>query len=149
MLAGHNDDPRFAVHQYARHPVVLFANINHPFAHRSSIELAELQQQPLLRREKGSTTRTALEKVLQQAGVKPQNAMEIGSREALREAVIRGLGLGMVSEAEFIPHPSIRPIRIEGDPIYTETFVYCLQERRQSLLVSSFFEEALSGQTEI
>ena len=29
--------------------------------------------------------------------------MEIGSREAIREAVIRGLGISYVSEAEFVP----------------------------------------------
>ncbi|WP_283147584.1 LysR family transcriptional regulator [Silvimonas soli] len=146
VLAGQHDDPRFAIHSYARHRVVLFANVAHPFAHRGSISLAELHQQPLLRREKGSTTRAALDLALQQAGVKPHMSMEIGSREALREAVIRGLGLGTVSEAEFIAHPDIRIVRLEGDPVHTETYVYCLAERRHSLLISSFFEQALSGE---
>ena len=66
--------------------------------------------------------------------------MEIGSREALREAVVRGIGLGVVSEAEFIPDPRIRMIRIEGEPLFTETYLYCLTERRASRLISSFFD---------
>ncbi|MNF85351.1 LysR substrate binding domain protein [compost metagenome] len=73
----------------------------------------------------------------------PRLAMEIGSREALREAVVRGIGLGAVSEAEFIPDPHIQSIRIAGDPVHTETYLYCLAERRNSRLISSFFDAAL------
>ena len=64
-------------------------------------------------------------------------------REALREAVLRGMGLGVVSEAEFIADPRICTIRIEGDPLYTETYLYCLAERRSSRLISSFFDVVL------
>ena len=64
---------------------------------KREIALSELQGQPLLLREHGSTTRTALESVLQAAGVQPRTELEIGSREAIREAVARGLGLGAVS----------------------------------------------------
>jgi len=48
-------------------------------------------------REPGSTTRKALEDALRQHNVPVEVAMEIGSREALREAVVRGLGVGTVS----------------------------------------------------
>jgi len=142
VLASFTDDARFVSAPYADHALVLFAHVSHPFAKRESVTLAELNGQPMLMREQGSTTRLALEKVLQQAGVKPQIVMEIGSREALREAVARGLGLGTVSEAEFIPDPRIRMVRIEGDPVSTHTFVYCLAERRESRLVASFMEIA-------
>ncbi|WP_050462890.1 LysR substrate-binding domain-containing protein [Herbaspirillum autotrophicum] len=142
VLANFTDDARFVSAPYADHALVLFAHVGHPFASRASVRLEELAGQPMLMREQGSTTRLALEKVLQQAGVKPQIVMEIGSREALREAVARGLGLGTVSEAEFIPDPRIRMVRIEGDPASTRTFVYCLAERRDSRLVASFMEVA-------
>src|SRR5256885_832394 len=103
VLAGLYDRPELLAREYARHAIVLFAHVAHPFARRSEIALSELQGQPLLLREHGSTTRTALESVLQAAGVQPRTELEIGSREAIREAVARGLGLGAVSEAEFIP----------------------------------------------
>jgi len=54
--------------------------------------------------------------------------------------VARGLGLGAVSEAEFIPDPRFRPLRIAGDPASTTTYVYCMRERSDSLLVRSFLE---------
>ncbi|EJN00336.1 LysR substrate-binding domain-containing protein [Herbaspirillum sp. YR522] len=140
VLASFTDDARFHAMPYADHAVVLFAHRSHPFYKRASVGLAELDGQPMLMREQGSTTRLALEKSLQQAGVKPRVVMQIGSREALREAVVRGLGLGAVSEAEFIADPSFRMVRIEGDPVSTHTYLYCLAERREARLVSSFMQ---------
>lgn len=144
VLAGARDEPGLSSEHYASHAVTLFAPVSHPLARFDSVPLSALQDAPLLQREAGSTTRAALEAALEQAGVRPRPVMEIGSREALREAVARGLGLGTVSEAEFIPDARFRAIRIEGDPVRTETYLYCLQERRESRLLSSFFEQALT-----
>ncbi|WP_095108478.1 LysR substrate-binding domain-containing protein [Pseudomonas sp. Irchel 3E20] len=140
VLAGRHDDPALSSVLYARHAVVLFVHHEHPLARRGQVSLQELEGQPLLQREGGSTTRAVMEQALAAAGVVPRVAMEIGSREALREAVVRGMGLGTVSEAEFIADPRIRMVRLEGDPVYTETYLYCLAERRASRLTSSFFE---------
>lgn len=142
VLASFNDDARFHAVPYADHAVVLFAHRSHPFYQRTAVSLAELEQQPLIMREQGSTTRLALEQALQQAGVRVQVVMEIGSREALREAVARGLGLGAVSEAEFIADERFHMVRIEGDPVTTHTYVYCLAERREGRLVGSFMKIA-------
>lgn len=138
VLAGLHDDPAFVAELYARHPVILFAHVGHPFARHDEVRLQALQGQPLLRREQGSTTRLALERELEKADVTPRIAMEIGSREALREAVIRGIGIGVVSEAEYIADPRLKIIRIAGDPVCTETYLYCLAERRSSQVIASF-----------
>ncbi|QKV55474.1 LysR substrate-binding domain-containing protein [Comamonas antarctica] len=140
VLAGLYERPELLAREYARHAIILFAHVEHPFARRASVGLEELQGQPLLLREPGSTTRTALEQALRGAGVQPRIDLEIGSREAIREAVARGLGLGAVSEAEFIPDPRFAPVRIAGDPASTTTYVYCMAERRDSLLIGSFLD---------
>lgn len=148
VLAGLHNDPALCAVHYARHAIVLFAHHKHPLAQHVSVPLQALEGQPMLQRERGSTTRSVMERALSEAGVEPRIAMEIGSREALREAVVRGIGLGVVSEAEFIPDPRIRMIRIEGEPLFTETYLYCLAERRASRLISSFFDSAQrSGRT--
>lgn len=144
VLAGLHERPELLVREYARHAIILFAHIDHPLARRKQVEIDELQGLPLLLREQGSTTRTAIEKALHAAGVKPRTQLEIGSREAIREAVARGLGIGAVSEAEFIPDPRFRPVRIAGDPASTTTYVYCMKERSESLLVRSFLK-AIEG----
>lgn len=140
VLAGLHNDPALCSVRYARHAIVLFAHHKHPLGRYESVPLQALEGQAMLQRERGSTTRLVMERALSEAAVEPRIAMEIGSREALREAVVRGIGLGVVSEAEFIPDPRIRMIRIEGEPLFTETYLYCLTERRASRLISSFFD---------
>ena len=142
VLAGLYERPELVMREYARHAIILFAHAEHPFARREQVDITELQGQPLLLRERGSTTRVALETALNAAGVKPQLNLEIGSREAIREAVARGLGVGAVSEAEFIPDARFKPVRIAGDPASTTTYLYCMKERSDSLLVDSFFNAA-------
>lgn len=58
--------------------------------------------------------------------------MEIGSREAIREAVIRGLGISYVSEAEFVADPGLRMIAIADAEIYTYAHVVVLKKRYQA-----------------
>ncbi len=140
VVAGRFADERYYMQPYASYPVIAFVRVDHPFAARDSIALQELAGQPLLMREPGSTTRKALEDALLAQGVTVQVAMEIGSREALREAVARGLGIGTVSESEYVPDPRLRPLRIQGDVISTQIQLCCLRERRESRLIASFFE---------
>lgn len=141
VLAGFHDDPAFHSMLYARHRVIVFAHHEHTLAQRDTIRLEELQGQPMLRREQGSTTRLAFEQALAEREVTPRVVMEIGSREALREAVARGIGLGVVSEAEYIAGSNLKAIRLEGDPVHTETYIYCLAERR-SQVIETFLSSA-------
>lgn len=140
VVASHYAEDRYYMQPYAQYPVIAFVRLDHPFANREAIALEELSRQPLLMREPGSTTRKALEHALRQHGVPVRIAMEIGSREALREAVARGLGVGTVSESEYVPDPRLRPVRIEGNVVSTHIHVCCLRERRESPLISSFFD---------
>lgn len=141
VIARPFSDERYEMTPYASYPVIAFVGAGHPFAARESITLAELAGTPLLMREPGSTTRRALEDALARIGATPRIAMEIGSREALREAVARGLGVGTVSVSEYVPDEArLRPVRIEGDPVSTHIHVCCLRERRDSRLVAAFFE---------
>jgi len=139
VVARHLPDDRYYSRLYAHFPVIAFVHVDHPFARRESIALKELAGQPLLMREPGSTTRKALEATLASHGIRVRVAMEIGSREALREAVARGLGIGTVSQSEYVPDPRLKPVRIEGDVISTDIHVCCLRERRDSKLISAFF----------
>jgi aminoethylphosphonate catabolism LysR family transcriptional regulator len=140
VIARSFADERYAMRPYASYPVIAFVHASHPFARRGSITLPELADEPLLMREPGSTTRKALEDALHEIGARPRVAMEIGSREALREAVARGLGVGTVSKSEYVPDERLRAVRIDGDPVTTHIHVCCLRERRESRLVASFFE---------
>ena len=140
VLAQFTDDPRFHAVPYSKHPIVIFVNKAHRFAQRRSIGIGELDGEPMIMREVGSTTRKALDDALRKAKVQPRVSMEIGSREAIREAVIMGVGIAAVSEIEYIPDPAIRVVPVEDVEMYTYAHVLCLRERREARLVRAFFD---------
>ena len=140
VLAHVDPDPRLVAIPYRRHRVIAFCPADHPFAQRRSIRLRDIESQRLIVREAGSTTRRAFEQAMREASVRPRIVMEIGSRESIREAVAKGIGMGVVSEAEFIPDPRIRPLPIADAEIYTYAHVVHLKERQKARLVHAFLQ---------
>ena len=142
VMAHMEDNPRIYAMPYSRHPVIAFVHKNHRFTCRRRIRLEELAGERMVLRENGSTTRLAFEKALAKAGVEIDPVMEIGSREAVWLAVARGIGIGVVSEFEFIPHADLHTVKFSDVDIVTTAHVNCLKERRDSRLISAFYEVA-------
>jgi aminoethylphosphonate catabolism LysR family transcriptional regulator len=142
VLAYVEGDDRLLAIPYSRHPVVAFVNGDHPWWQRGTVSIEEFRDQPVVLREIGSTTRLAFESALTEAGVAVNIVMEIGSREAVWLAVEKGVGIGVVSDIEFIPHPNLRPVMIENADIYTYAHVVCLAERRESRIIRAFLQIA-------
>ena len=140
VLAHVDPDPRLVAIPYQRHRVVVFCPIDHPFARRRGIRAREMEGQRLIVREAGSTTRLAFDQAMREADTRPRVVMEIGSRESIREAVAKGIGLGVVSEAEFIPDPRIRALPVIDAEIYTYAHVVHLRERQNARLVRAFID---------
>lgn len=144
VLAHTEDNPAIYARPFSRHPVIVFVNTSHPFARRKHIRLEELQGQRFVYREVGSTTRRAFETALKNAGVTVDLVMEVGSRESVWLAVERGIGIGVVSDVEFNPHPNLRTLKISDAEIFTTAHITCLSDRVESKLVKTFFEIAES-----
>jgi aminoethylphosphonate catabolism LysR family transcriptional regulator len=140
VLAQVFKDNRFVSVPYSDHPVIVFCSASHRFAKRRTIRTAELQGERLLLRERGSTTRKAIESALAAANVECEVVMEVASREIIREAVVQGLGVAAVSEVEYVPGPGLHAVRISDAAIRTYAHVVCLAERRDTRLIRTFFE---------
>lgn len=140
VVARADVDDRYYMRLYASYPVIAFVHRDHRLAARGSIDLAELAKERLLMRETGSTTRRALQDAMAAIGCTPRVAMEIGSREAIREAVIRGLGIGTVSQSEYVSDERLVTLPITGSTVETHIYLGCLRERRRSLIISAFFD---------
>ncbi len=140
VLAHVDPDPRLVAIPYRRHRVIAFCPVDHVFAQRRSIRLRDMEGQRLVVREAGSTTRRAFDQAMREADVRPKIVMEIGSRESIREAVAKGIGMGVVSEAEFIPDPRIKPLPIADAEIFTYAHVVHLRERQNARLVRAFLQ---------
>ena len=119
VLAHVEDDPRIFAMPYSRHKVAVFVNDRHRLARRRRIRIEELEGERMVLREHGSTTRLAFEAALRRHDVTIDPVMEIGSREAVWLAVARGIGIGVVSDIEFVPRPDLRILEVVDAEIYT------------------------------
>jgi aminoethylphosphonate catabolism LysR family transcriptional regulator len=140
VLADIVGDPRLLALPLRRDPLIAFVDRGHPWARRRRVRAAELAGQRLVLREPGSTTRRSFETAMARAGLALADMLEIGSREAVREAVLAGLGIAAVSEIEFVPDPRLRVVPIADADVKTHAHVACLVERRASRVVDAFFD---------
>ncbi|MEX0287195.1 MAG: LysR substrate-binding domain-containing protein [Paracoccaceae bacterium] len=145
IIAEVPSDDRVHTIPYRTHQVVVFVNSSHPFYSRDSVNIEDLAGQPVIRREAGSTTRMAVEAELQKRGIDTQTVLELGSREGIWKAVEQGLGIGFVADFEFVEHPNLRAIPVANADIRTQYFLACLQDRKDTRLVRSFCDVALSA----
>lgn len=142
VLARADEDPRLYVLPFRTSRLVLFVPSAHPWANRQSIRLAEIADQRMVLRETQSATRKIFEAALRNAGVTPKSVMQIESREAVREAVAAGLGVGVVSEAEFDLDSRLKTVPISDPGMEITEYVVCLEDRRRLRIVQAFLEVA-------
>lgn len=142
------EDARLLCQTLSSGPLVAFVARSHPWAQRHDIVLADLDDLPVVLREQGSMTRQLLEEEMQQAGLRLRPAIEVEGREAVRELVLAGMGVGVVSAAELGEHPQVHALPIRDcRRQMTETLV-CLREQRTRRIIDTFLQmvdEALAG----
>ena len=142
ILAHVESNPELLYFPYSRSEVVLFVNAEHPWAKRKEVRIEELAGQKCVLREKASATRQALDKAISNAKVTLGKSLEINSREAVMDGIIRGLGVGAVSELEYVPHDKLRLIRISNAKVFISFYVACLSRRENRPLIQAFIRTA-------
>lgn len=123
---------------YNKHKVLVVVNKEHRLAKRKRIRLEELHGEEMVVRSKASTTQEAFDDAAEKAGVEVKPVLEIESREGLREAMTRGLGIGVISRSEFAPHPALHPLKVSDAKMFTRAYVICLKARRNRPLIKDF-----------
>jgi len=144
LLVHAAEDPLLHCQPFRRQPLVVFASRLHPLAGAGTLRLADLQGQEFVFREQGSTTRRVFEQALARAGVAIRVHIEMGSREAVREAVAEGLGLGVVAEMAYVPDPRLVKLLLAPPGLQTHAHFICRQERRGVPLIREFLGTALA-----
>jgi aminoethylphosphonate catabolism LysR family transcriptional regulator len=142
VISDLEPDARLEAMPYAEHRLVVVVPRQHPWARARGIRLRDLAGQPMVLREIGSKTRRLFEQAIAKAKVTPRVVMEIESREAVSEAVAAGLGIGVVSEAEFGHDERLAAVHVTDVAMVTHEYVVCLRDRRRLRIVSAFLEQA-------
>jgi LysR family transcriptional regulator, low CO2-responsive transcriptional regulator len=94
--APKNDVPCRA-EPFAMHPHVLITSPGHRFARAEAVPAAALAEEPFIVREAESGTRIVLHEYLEQHRIQPTFVMEMPSNEAIKQAVMAGMGVSLLS----------------------------------------------------
>ena len=137
--------PDLAMFDLGETPIVAIAARGLLPAGTVSLSLADLRRHPLVFREKGSRTRQGLEQEARGQGIRLTPAIEVEGREAMREVVASGAGIGFVSEAEQGYDPRIERVLLSGVGLSMRETVVHLSMRRELPVIRAFMAEIAAG----
>lgn len=112
-----------------------------------SLSLADLADLPLIFRENGSRTRAALTRAARAAGLRLAPVLEVEGREAMREVVASGAGLGFVSRAEFGNDMRLVQVPLAGEGLDMPETAVSLRARRDVPVIRAFLRALRKTQT--
>jgi len=141
ILSQIPDDPSITAVPFLENPLVIAAHRSHPLRHKTLKSLNELSGEPFIFREKGSGTRMVMERLLKRAGIQPKIPMELGTNEAVKQAIMAGIGISLISELSLIPERAsgrIATIDIEDYPVESSWYYLYNKNRLVSPVTQNF-----------
>jgi DNA-binding transcriptional LysR family regulator len=137
LVGRKGDSPHLDYRCLGCDTLALIVPAGHPWRRRKRVSVEELGSQPLILREVGSGSRWCLEQALAGANKSLRDlrvALELGSNEAIKEAVLRGLGVAVLSThvvQKEVRTRQLHALQVTGLPLEREMFV--VWDRRRVL----------------
>lgn len=127
-------------------PIVVLAAPGHPLANEKNISLERLAQEPWIMREAGSGTRKAIERLFAEHGLEIRPRLELGANEAIKQAILAGLGISALSSHALVLHQpgQFAVLDAAGFPIQRHWYAVYPSERRISVVAQAFLDYLLS-----
>jgi DNA-binding transcriptional LysR family regulator len=137
LVGRKGDSPHLEYRRLGCDTLALVVPATHPWGGCASVPLEEFCNQPLVLREAGSGSRWCLEQALARANRSVADlcvVMELGSNEAIKEAVLRGMGAAVLSThavQKEVRAGQLAALPVEGLPLEREMFA--VWDRRRAL----------------
>lgn len=129
-------------------PLLLVAAATHPLAKKRQLSLEKLATDRFILRESGSGTRMATEQLFDAHSFRPGLRMELGSNEAIRQAVAAGLGVAVLSRHALDigqAKEEVVALDVQGFPLHSQWHVVSPRGKRLSPIASVFRDHLLRG----
>lgn len=114
-----------------------------PIFENQTFEKDILSKLPLVYREEGSFTRITMEKFIKNNNLQVQKRLELSSNEAVKQALIAGLGysiMPLIGIKNELQNGSLQIIKIKGLPITTKWQLIWLKNKKFSPVVKAYFD---------
>ncbi|MBE9052712.1 LysR family transcriptional regulator [Nostocales cyanobacterium LEGE 11386] len=127
-------------------PLVVFAPVNHPLAKEKNISIQRLTNEPFIMREPGSGTRQAVQQLFEEHGVKVKVKLELGSNEAIKQAIAGGLGISVLSRHTLMPDSTeFSILDVEHFPIQRTWYMVHPSGKQLSIVARTYYEYLLEA----
>lgn len=130
-------------HAFLPNPLVVIAPESHPLSGREQVTLSELADQRFILRERGSGTRLACDAHFAHLGFAADVRLELGSNEAIKQAVAGGMGLAVISRHAVTAHPEeeqLAVLPVQGFPVLSNWWTLYPRGKRLSPVAQVFLE---------
>jgi DNA-binding transcriptional LysR family regulator len=128
-------------------PLVVVAPEKHPLVGGALVELGRLADERFILRERGSGTRLAVDEHFAAFGFVPRVRLELGSNEAIKQAVAGGMGLSVLSlhALGHLRDEQLAVLPIAGFPIHTSWAIYYPKGKRLSPITREFLAHLVAS----
>nr|WP_068677829.1 MULTISPECIES: LysR family transcriptional regulator [unclassified Variovorax] len=126
---------------FAPHPLVFVCPPSHPLLAAGRPAVTNLEGYPLIVREPGSGTRSAMEAFFAERRFAPRIAMEMSSNETIKQAVMAGMGLSFLSLHTIgleLRTGLLHVLEVEGSPVMRIWHIVRLQSKVLSPAAEAF-----------
>lgn len=130
-------------HNFLDNPLVVLASRHHPLVGEKNIPLDRLNNEAFIMREPGSGTRQAVERLFHDHDIAIRVRLELGSNEAIKQAVAGGLGISVLSRhclALEGQMGQIAVLDVEGFPIQRHWHIVHPKGKQLSVVANTFFK---------
>ena len=124
-------------------PLVVIARQDHPLAGQSHIPIKALNDQAFIMREQGSGTRRAVQNLLNKHRVDVRVRLELGSNEAIKQAIAGGMGISVLSQHTLVSEGAkseLTVLDIDEFPIKRRWYVASLGGKQLSVVAQAFLD---------
>ncbi len=135
--------PGATFEKFVPNPLVVVAWPDHPLAKLKRVETRQLTGERFIMRETGSGTRLAIMQHLHLHQVAPTIRMELGSNEAIKQAVMGKLGISILSRhaiGDDVRAGRLAIVNAHGFPLQWDWHIGYRSKRKLTLLASTFLD---------
>lgn len=137
------EDLALVAQPFMENLLVPIAAPTHALCGKEHVPLERLTSEHFLMREPGSGTREATERLFTEQGLTVQTYMELGSSEAIKEGVMAGLGVSVVSLGSIsleLEAGRLAVLSVQGFPLRRMWYAVHPQGKRLSLTAATFLK---------
>jgi LysR family transcriptional regulator, low CO2-responsive transcriptional regulator len=143
IVSNPHKDIDLTSQSFLDNPLVVVASRDHPLASKKNIDISYLNNEPFIMREQGSGTRDAVINLFEQHQVSVKVRLELGSNEAIKQAIAGGLGISVLSEHCLISEgkfSELTVLDVQHFPIDRRWYVSSLAGKKLSVIAQTFLE---------